>query len=119
MQDNTYHAAPDETFHAAKPDPLPADFSFNDSTPPPEADFTGAGGRFRKGSDPRRHVHNATCGHALYQFTAADRSAGFWAGLAAYVEAGGEARNFLRRKMGARGQSFRPTPKAQRGWMSA
>jgi hypothetical protein len=83
-----YHAQPDEAFHAAKPAPLPADFSFNDSEPPPEADFTGTGGRFREGHDPRRHT-----------FTAEECSAGFWAGLASYVEQGGEARNFLKRKL--------------------
>ena len=38
-----YHAQPDEAFHG-KPEPLAADFAFNDSTPPPEADFTGSGG---------------------------------------------------------------------------
>ncbi|HWS86254.1 MAG TPA: hypothetical protein VN282_04795 [Pyrinomonadaceae bacterium] len=41
------------------------------------------------------------------------------AGLASYVEQGGEARNFLKRKMSARGQSFRLTPKAERGRLAA
>ena len=99
-----YHELPDEAHHAAAPEPLPADFSFNDSTPPPCPDFKESGGRFVKGHDPRRH-----------KLTAAECSAGFWAGLASYVEQGGEARNFLRRKMEARGQVFRHTPKAQRG----
>ena len=61
-----------------------------------------------KGRDPRRHV-----------FTAEECSAGFWAGLASYVEQGGEPRNFLKRKMSARGQAFTVTPKAQRGRMAA
>jgi hypothetical protein len=39
-------------------------------------------GQFKKGHDPRRHVHSATCGHRLYQFTDADRSAGFFAAIA-------------------------------------
>lgn len=38
-------------------------------------------GAFRKGSDPRRHVHSATCGHQLYRFTDDDRSKGFWNAL--------------------------------------
>ena len=63
---------------------------------------------FRKGHDPRRHA-----------FTAAELSEGFWAGLASYVEQGGEARNFLRRKMGARGQAFRPVLKSERGLLAA
>jgi hypothetical protein len=37
----------------------------------------GNAGGFRKGADPRRHVHSATCGHRLYQFTEDDRSKGF------------------------------------------
>ena len=57
-----------------------------------------------KGFDPRRHT-----------FTPAECSEGFWAGLASYVEQGGEARNFLRRKMRARGQVFTATPKRDRG----
>jgi hypothetical protein len=85
-----YHELPDEA-HTASTEPLAADFSFNDSEPPPEADFTGTGGRFRKGHDPRRHT-----------FTPAECSEGFWAGLASYVERGGEARNFLKRKRNAR-----------------
>ena len=105
-KDNTpdaYLAQPDEAFHG-QPAALPADFAFNDSTPPPDPDFKETGGRFRKGFDPRRHV-----------FTAAERSAGFWAGLTSYVEKGGEARNFLRRKMEARGQTFATVSKGQRG----
>ena len=73
----SYHEQPDEVFAAARPEPLPADFSFNTSEPPSEADFTGTGGRFRKRHDPRRHT-----------FTAEECSAGFWAGLASYVERG-------------------------------
>jgi hypothetical protein len=65
-------------------------------------------GQFRKGHDPCRH-----------RFTPAECSEGFWAGLASYVEQGGEARNFLRRKMSARGQVFRHTPKARRGLLAA
>ena len=61
-------------------------------------------GSFKPGPDPRHHT-----------FTAEERSAGFWAGLASYVEQGGEARNFLRRKMGAPGQVFRATPQRNRG----
>ena len=102
-----YHELPVEAFMQSA-EPLPADFSFNDSTPPPDPDFKESGGRFVKGHDPRRHT-----------FTAADCSAGFWAGLASYVEQGGMARNFLRRKMTARGQAFRQTPKAERGRMAA
>ena len=92
----------------ATAEPLAADFRFNDSEPPPDPDFKESGGRFRKGHDPRRHT-----------FTAEECSAGFWAGLASYVEQGGEARNFLRRKMTARGQAFRPTRKAERGRLAA
>lgn len=82
-----------------------------DTTPKRKANA----GSFKPGPDARRHVHTPTCGHTLYKFTAADCSAGFWAGLAAYVARGGEARNFLRRKMSARGQVFRATPKRDRG----
>src|SRR5688500_15514363 len=99
-----YHELPDEVHHGATPDPLPEGFSFNDSEPPPDPDFKESGGRFRKGRDPRRHT-----------FTREECSEGFWAGLASYVERGGEAHNFLRRKMRARGQAFRPVLKAQRG----
>ena len=77
------------------------------STNTPEAPRANRG-RFRKGHDPRRH-----------KFTPAECSEGFWAGLASYVERGGEARNFLRRKMTARGQVFRPVPKSQRGLLAA
>ena len=101
-----YHELPDEAYMPAA-EPLPADFAFNTSEPPPDPDFKESGGRFRKGFDPRRHT-----------FTAEECSEGFWAGLASYVEQGGEARNFLRRKMSAREQQFRPTPKAQRGRMA-
>jgi hypothetical protein len=38
-------------------------------------------GSFRKGADPRRHVHTPTCGHELYQFSDDDRSKGFWNAL--------------------------------------
>ncbi|MDQ3744527.1 MAG: hypothetical protein M3444_09105 [Acidobacteriota bacterium] len=107
-QSNTYHEPPEEAFFRPAPEPLPADFSFNDSTPPTDPDFKASGGRFVKGHDPRRH-----------KFTAAECSEGFWAGLASYVEQGGEARNFLRRKMSARGQVFRHTPKARRGLLAA
>ena len=99
-----YHELPDEAHTAATAAPLPEGFSFNDSQPPPDPDFSEMGGRFRKGHDPRRHA-----------FTLAECSAGFWAGLASYVEQGGEARNFLRRKMTARGQTFTATPKGERG----
>jgi hypothetical protein len=61
-----------------------------------------------RGFDPGRHA-----------FTAEECSEGFWAGLASYVEQGGESRNFLRRKMAARGQSPRATPKRRRGWIAA
>jgi hypothetical protein len=103
-----YHEQPDEVFTAAAPAPLPEGFSFNDSQPPPNPDFKESGGRFLKGHDPRRHI-----------FTAAECSEGFWAGLASYVEQGGEARNFLRRKMRAREQAFRHTSKAERGRVAA
>jgi hypothetical protein len=52
-------------------------------------------------------------------FTPAELSAGFWAGLASYVEQGGQPQNFLRRKMSARGQTFRGVPKAERGRVAA
>ena len=103
-----YHEQPDEVYTAAAPAALPADFSFNDSTPPPDPDFKESGGRFRKGHDPRRHA-----------FTAEECSAGFWAGLASYVERGGQPQNFLRRKMAARGQSFTATPRGERGRIAA
>ena len=102
-----YHELPAEA-HTPSASALPADFSFNDSEPPPDPDFKESGGRFVKGRDPRRHT-----------FTAEECSAGFWAGLASYVEQGGEARNFLKRKMRARGQQFRPTPKTERGRRAA
>ena len=102
-----YHELPDEA-HTPTASALPSDFQFNDSEPPPDPDFKGSGGRFRKGFDPRRHT-----------FTAAEQSEGFWAGLASYVEQGGQTRNFLRRKMTARGQNWRHTPKAQRGHLAA
>ena len=102
-----YHELPDEAYIESA-EPLPADFSFNDSTPPPDPDFKESGGRLRRGFDPRRHT-----------FTPAECSEGFWAGLASYVEQGGEARNFLRRKMRARGQTFRHTTKAERGRIAA
>jgi hypothetical protein len=57
---------------------------------------------FRKGTDPRRHRCTAACTHDRYEFTAADRSNGFWQGLATYVEKGGEARNFLKGGRGPR-----------------
>ncbi|MFL6283550.1 MAG: hypothetical protein ACJ74Q_10465 [Pyrinomonadaceae bacterium] len=38
-------------------------------------------GAFRKGSDPRRHVHSATCGHELHEFTFDERVKGFWNAL--------------------------------------
>jgi hypothetical protein len=98
-----YHEPPDEA-HAASAEPLAEGFSFNDSQPPPDPDFSQSGGRFVKGHDPRRH-----------KFTPAELSAGFWNGLASYVEKGGDARNFLRRKMTARGQVFRVTPERVRG----
>lgn len=75
-------------------------------TPKPKRKPTA--GSFRKGADPRRH-----------KFTREECSEGFWAGLASYVEQGGEARNFLRRKMGARGQVFSPVPKSERGRLAA
>ena len=102
-----YHAQPDEAFHG-QPAALAPDFSFNDTTPPPDPDFKESGGRFVKGYDPRRHT-----------FTAEECSEGFWAGLASYVELGGEARNFLKRKMAARGQAFSHTPKGKRGRIAA
>ena len=76
--------------------------------PPPDPDFKESGGRFVRGFDPRRHT-----------FTPAECSEGFWAGLASYVEQGGEARNFLQRKMAACGQAFRRTPEAERGRIAA
>ena len=39
---------------------------------------------FVKGHDSRRHRHTPTCGHQLYQFTAADRSNGFWTAIAVW-----------------------------------
>lgn len=39
-------------------------------------------GGFRKGGDPRRQVHSATCGHRLYRFTPEDCSKGFWTAIA-------------------------------------
>lgn len=102
-----YHELPPEAYTPSA-EPLPADFSFNSSEPPPDPDFKGSGGRFVKGSDPRRHT-----------FTAAECSEGFWAGLASYVELGGRPGNFLRRKMAARGQAFRRTSKAERGRIAA
>src|SRR5215213_7993912 len=98
-----YHEQPAEAYNAGA-DALPPNFSFNDSTPPPDPDFKESGGRFLKGHDPRRHT-----------FTREECSEGFWAGLASYVEQGGKARDFLRRKMRARGQSFTATPKIRRG----
>lgn len=41
-------------------------------------------GQFRKGHDPRRHVHSATCGHELYKFSAADCSQGFWTSISKF-----------------------------------
>ena len=102
-----YHELPAEAYMPVT-EPLPTDFSFNDSTPPPDPDFKESGGRFRRGFDPRRHT-----------FTREECSEGFWAGLASYVEQGGEARYFLRRKMTARGQTFRYTSKAERGRIAA
>src|SRR5215204_3713356 len=102
-----YHEPPAEAY-AASAVPLPADFSFNSSEPPPDPDFKESGGRFVKGFDPRRQT-----------FTSAECEEGFWAGLASFVERGGEARNFLRRKMAARGQDFTATPKAVRGRVAA
>ena len=102
-----YHELPAEAYIESA-EPLPSDFSFNSSELPPDPDFKESGGRFVKGFDPRRHT-----------FTAEECSAGFWAGIASYVEQGGEARNFLRRKMRARGQQFQSTPKAQRGRLAA
>ena len=98
-----YHELPDEAYMPSA-EPLPADFSFNASEPPPDPDFQVSGGRFMKGFDPGRHT-----------FTAEECSEGFWAGLASYVEQGGAARNFLRRKMAARRQSPRVTLKRDRG----
>ena len=57
-----------------------------DNTPEPAR----RGKPFRRGTDPRRHVHSATCGHGLYQFTDADRSAGFFAALAVWGVSMGE-----------------------------
>ena len=102
-----YHELPPEAYIESA-EPLPADFSFNDSTPPPDPDFKESGGRFVKGFDRRRHV-----------FTREECSAGFWAGLASYAEKGGDPRNFLRRKMAVRGRAFRHTPKAERGRIAA
>jgi hypothetical protein len=63
-----YHELPAEAY-AASAEPLPADFRFNDSEPPPDPDFKESGGRFVMGYDPRRHT-----------FTAEECSAGFWPG---------------------------------------
>ena len=98
-----YHELPPEAYMPVT-EALPADFAFNSSEPPPDPDFKEAGGRFVKGFDPKRHT-----------FTREECSEGCWAGLASYVERGGEARNFLRRKMSARGQAFTATPKGDRG----
>ena len=67
-----YHELPDEA-HTPAASALPADFSFNDSEPPPDPDFKESGGRFVKGHDPRRHM-----------FTAEERSRGFWTALAVW-----------------------------------
>ena len=99
----SYHEQPDEAFTAAKHEPLPADFQFNDSEPPPDPDFSESGGRFRKGHDPRRHT-----------FTAAELSAGFWAGLASYVEQGARRETPSGARC-ARGQVFTATPKRDGG----
>ena len=85
-----YHELPDEA-HTPAASALPADFSFNDSQPTPDPDFKESGGRFVKGFDPRRHT-----------FTAEECSAGFWAGLASYVEQGGEAQLPAPQDAGAR-----------------
>lgn len=75
MPENTpktsYHQLPDHAFWTPTSEPsLP---------PPPPPSFKG---RFVKGAnDPRRHVHSATCGHKLYQFSKADCSKGFWAAV--------------------------------------
>ena len=71
-----------------------------------EAGGNGAAGR--KVKDSRRHT-----------FTPAGCSEGFRAGLASYVERGGEPRNFLRRKVGARGQVFTATRRRDRGRVAA
>ncbi len=63
----------------------------------PDPDFKESGGGFLKRRDSRRHV-----------FTATECSAGFWAGLASYVERGG-----------ARGRDYHGTPKALRGRVAA
>lgn len=55
--------------------PMPS----NDTTPKRKPNA----GSFRPGPDSRRHT-----------FTPEECSEGFWAGLASYVEGGGEARNF-------------------------
>lgn len=39
-------------------------------------------GRFRKGFDPRRHRCTPDCTHPRYEFTAEDRSNGFWSAIA-------------------------------------
>ena len=79
-QDNTpdaYHAQPDEAFHG-QPERSAAP-EIVSTQPPSDPDFKQSGGRFVKGHDPRRH-----------KFTREECSAGFWAGLASYVERGGE-----------------------------
>ena len=53
--------------------------SSNASTQPTRK--PNAGG-FRKGADPRRHVHSATCGHELHKFTPEECSRGFWTAIA-------------------------------------
>ena len=102
-----YHELPDEAYMPAT-ESLPADFSFNSSELPPDPDFKESGGRFVKGRDPRRHM-----------FTVEECREGFWAGLASYVEQGGQPGNFLRRKMAAHGQAYTATPTRARGRIAA
>ena len=102
-----YHELPPDAYMPVT-EPPPPDFAFNSSEPPPDPDFKESGGRFVKGFDPRRRM-----------FTAEELSRGFWAGLASYVELGGQPGNFLKRKMAARGQAYRPVPKRSRGRIPA
>lgn len=55
-----------------------------------EKKTSGRGRPFRKGPDERRHVHSATCGHRLHQFTPEERSAGFWTAIATWGVGMGE-----------------------------
>ena len=50
----------------------------------PESTRRPHGGQFQPGPDPRRHRCTPACTHKRYQFTAADRSKGFWTAIAVW-----------------------------------